>query len=151
MSGESPLSMMRPAPRRMQPRSAKPRRRRRPGRYIAAIVIVILVTIGWIWLWYYAASIADRTLSGWTDREAALGRIYRCGTQNIGGFPFGIIIGCQTASAQFNSNQPPFDVHAGGVTFSAEIYRPTRLAGDVTGPVTLANSGQPPVFVINWT
>jgi hypothetical protein len=149
MSGESPLSMMRPAPRRTQQRGAAPRRG--CGPYLAVLVIIALAATGWIWLWYYAASIADRAMSGWIDREAALGRVYRCGTQSIGGFPFGIVIGCDRAAATFNSNRPPFDVRATSVTFSAALYRPTLLTGDIAGPVTLADPGQAPVFVINWT
>jgi hypothetical protein len=151
MSGDSPLSMMRPAPRRMQQRGVAPRRRRKWRRYFAALVIIVCAAAGWTWLWYYAASIAGRAMSGWIDREAALGRVYRCGTQSIGGYPFGIVIGCDKAAAAFNSNKPPFDVRASGVTFSAALYRPTLLTGDIAGPVTLADPGQPPVFVINWT
>jgi hypothetical protein len=148
MSGQSPLNMMRSAPRR----AGKPvRRRRRLGPFFATVVLVIGAAVTWSWLWYYAASIAGRTLSGWIDREAALGRVYACGTQSIGGFPFGIVTRCDKVAAAFNSNQPPFDVRATGVTFAAEIYRPTLLTGEITGPVTLANPGQPPIFVANWT
>src|ERR1700686_1083469 len=93
MSGESPLNMMRSAPRPVRKRAAAPRRRRL-WPYLAPVAIIIVVAVGWSWLWYYAASIADRALSGWIDREAALGRVYACGTQSIGGFPFSIVTRC---------------------------------------------------------
>ena len=80
-----------------------------------------------------------------------LGRVYACGSQSIGGFPFSIVTDCNTAAATFKSNQPPFDVRATGVTFSAAVYRPTLLNGEVAGPVTLADPGQPPGFVANWS
>jgi len=150
MPGESPLSMMRPAPRRVRKRPAAPRYGWL-GTFLAAIAIVIVVAAGWTWIWYYAASIADRALAGWVDREAALGRVYACGSQTIGGFPFSIVTRCDKAAATFNNNRPPFDVHATDISFSAELYRPTLLNGDITGPVTLADPGQPPIFVINWT
>ena len=149
MSGESPLSMMRSAPQRLRKRPAA--RRRRFWLYVAPVAIVIVLALGLIWGWYLAASIADRALAGWIDREAKLGRVYACGSQGIGGFPFRIVIRCAQAAATFNSNHPPFDVTATDVTFSAALYRPTLLHGDITGPVTLANPGQPPIFVANWS
>ncbi len=150
MSGQSPLSMMRAAPRPLRRPTPAPRRRRL-RRFLAAVAIVIVVAVGLSWVWYYAASIAERALSGWIDREAALGRVYACGTQSIGGFPFDIVTRCDQATAAFKSNRPPFDVRATGIAFSAEIYRPTLLNGEITGPVTLADPGQPPIFVANWS
>jgi hypothetical protein len=150
MSGESPLSMMHAAPRPVRRRSAAPRRRRL-WPFFAPVAIVILISLGWTWGWYYAASMADRALSAWVDREAAMGRVYACGAQNIGGFPFSIVTQCDKVAAAFNSNKPPFDVRAADVTFSAQVFRPTLLRGDITGPVTLADPGQPPIFVANWS
>jgi hypothetical protein len=150
MSGESPLSMMRSAPQRLRKRPAA-MRRRRFWLYVAPFAIVIVLALGLIWGWYLAASIADRALAGWIDREAKLGRVYACGSQSIGGFPFRIVIRCVQAAAMFNSNHPPFDVTATDVTFSAALYRPTLLHGDISAPVTLANPGQPPIFVVNWS
>ena len=101
--------------------------------------MIVALPIGWTMLWYYAASIAGRALTGWIDREAALGRVYACGSQTIGGFPFGILIRCDEAAAAFNSNRPPFDVSAKDIIFSAQVFRPTLLNGKITGPVTLAD------------
>ena len=77
----------------------------------------------------------------WVDREAKLGRTYACGSQSIGGFPIRIVIRCDKAAATFSSNHPPFDVTATGVTFSAALYRPTLLHGEIDGPVTVADPG----------
>lgn len=153
MSGQSPLSMMHDAPQHVQRSRRRAPSPRRHGLRLLLAVIVIAIVAGIVltWLWYYAASIADRALSGWVDREAALGRVYACASQTIGGFPFSIVTTCDKASATFKSNQPPFDVRAGNVTFSAEIYRPTLLNGEIGGPVTLSDPGQPPVFAANWS
>ncbi len=149
MSGQSPFDMMN-KPRRSRPRPAAPRRRRRLWPFLIPIAIIVAAA-GWTWLWYYAASIADRALTGWIDREATLGRVYACGTQTIGGFPFSIVTRCENAAAAFNSNKPPFDARTTGVTISAQLYRPTLLNGEIIGPVTLADPGQPPIFVANWS
>lgn len=149
MPGESPLSMMRPSIRPVrEPGAGAARGRWRPILALAAIVIVL--ALGWMWLWYYAAAVADRTLAGWVDREAAGGRVYSCGSQSIGGFPFRIIARCADAAAEIKSNQPPYAVKAKGAVFAAELYHPTGLIGDVAGPLTLAELGQPPSFVADW-
>src|ERR1700678_4114693 len=137
MAGDSPLSMMQAAPRPLRKRPVPPPRRL--WRYCAPIAIIIALAVGWSWLWYYAASIADRALTGWIEREAAVGRVYACGTQSIGGFPFSIVSRCTDAAAEFKNNRPPFDVKAGDVTFSAQVFRPTLLTGEIGGPATPAD------------
>jgi hypothetical protein len=150
MSGQSPLSMMRSAPRQAR-RGSKAPRGRRLWRVLILAVVILTLPIGWTMLWSYAASIANQALSGWIDREAALGRVYACGSQTVGGFPFGIVLRCDRAAARFNSNRPPFDASAKNIVFSAQVFRPTLLNGEITGPVTLADPGQPPVFVADWS
>ena len=141
---------MRSAPRRVPSRDTVTRRARL-WRYAVAALLIAALPIGWTVLWSYAASIANRALSGWIEREAALGRAYACGSQTIAGFPFGIVIRCDKAAAAFTSSRPPFDVSAENITFSAQVFRPTLLNGEVAGPVTLANPDQSPVFVANWS
>ena len=147
MTGESPLSMMRTAPAR---RRAPGRAARRLRRLFAPLAIVIVLALGWSWLWYYAASIAGARRNGWIEREAALGRVYACGSQDrrLSVQHREPLHRCR---GRFNNNRPPFDVRATGVTFSAQVFRPTLLNGEITGPVTLANPGEAPIFVANWT
>jgi hypothetical protein len=142
--------MMRPQARR--PWAPAPgRARRRPWRILAPIAIVALLAVAWGWLWYYAAGVTDRTLASWIEREAAAGRIYSCAAESIGGFPLGMSVHCTDPAATINHNAPPFAVEAKSVTFSAQVYRPTQLAGDITGPLTVTESGGPTVFLADWT
>jgi hypothetical protein len=150
MSAQSPLSMMQPRRPPVRPRRSPPPRRRF-WRFLVLAAVIVALPIGWTALWSYAASIANEALSGWLNREAALGRIYACGSQSIGGYPFGIVIHCDKASAAFKSNRPPFDVRAGDFTFSAQVFRPTLLNGEISAPVTLADPGQGAAFVANWS
>src|SRR3984885_13673538 len=153
MPGESPLNMMQRQRPRRRPGAAAPPRRRRPGPaapprrrlwpVVLPICVVILAAV-WCALWYYAAGIADRTMSGWIAREATAGRVYTCGSQTISGFPFRIEADCATAGATISSTQPPFAVAAKDVSVAAQVYRPTTLVGDLTGPLTVAEPGQPP-------
>ncbi|MGA8699145.1 MAG: DUF2125 domain-containing protein [Xanthobacteraceae bacterium] len=150
MSAQSPLSMMQPRRAAARPRRGPPPRRRF-WRFLLLAAVIVALPIGWTVLWSYAASIANEALSGWLNREAALGRVYACGSQTIGGFPFGIAIRCDKVAAAFKSNRPPFDVSAGEITFSAQVFRPTLLYGEISSPVTLADPGQGPAFVANWS
>ena len=150
MSAQSPLSMMQPRRPPARPRRSPPPRRRLL-RFLVLAAVIVALPIGWNALWSYAASIANEALAGWIAREAALGRVYACGSQSIGGFPFGIVIHCDKARAAFNSNRPPFDVSAGDFTFSAQVFRPTLLNGEISAPVMLADPGQGPAFVANWS
>src|ERR1700684_4206489 len=153
MPGESPLSMMQP--RRQRPRrypdAAPPPRRRRLWPVVLPVCVVIVLAAVWCGLWYYAAGIADRAMTGWIAREATAGRVYTCGSQTISGFPFRIEADCNTVGAAISSTQPPFAVSAKDVSVAAQVYRPTTLVGEISSPVTVAEPGQPPSFIANWS
>jgi hypothetical protein len=112
---------------------------------------VVLLAALWSGLWYVSASVADRTLSGWVEREAAAGRIYACGSETIGGFPFSVRAQCAHATAEIRGSQPPYSVRTKALDFVSEIYHPTRLVGDVSGPLTIAEVGQSPDLSADWT
>jgi hypothetical protein len=151
MSGESPRNMMGTGRQRLPRRAAAAVARRPLWPVIAPVASVVVLAVGWCALWYYAASIADRTLAGWVEREAAAGRVYSCGSQAISGFPLRIEARCVAAAAALNGTHPPFAVTAKDITFVAQVYHPTLLVGEITGPLTLAEPGQPPSFFATWS
>jgi hypothetical protein len=150
MPGQSPLSMMQPpeqrARRMMSPRTV-PRRRWPIWAPVAAIILLAAL---WSGLWYVSASVADRALAGWVEREAAAGRAYSCGSETIGGFPIDVRARCTDVTGEIKNSQPPYSVSAKALDFVAEVYRPTRLVGEVTGPLTIATAGQPPSLTADW-
>jgi hypothetical protein len=151
MPGESPLRMMRPPEQRARRPHLAPARSRRRWPILVPVAAVIVLAILWTGLWYYSASKADQTLAGWVEREAAAGRVYSCGTQSIGGFPLGIHAYCIDATAEIKNSEPPYAIAVKDINFVAEVYDPTRLIGDVTGPLTLAALGQSPSLMADWT
>ena len=124
--------------------------RRRNGRYIALLILIAALIGGWSWLWHYAAGRAEATIDGWRAREAASGRVYACGSQSIGGYPFRIEVDCDLASALFRSNQPPVEIKSKGILIAAQIYDPTLLISEFHGPLTIADPGKAPNMVVNW-
>ncbi len=152
MPGESPLRMMQPASVREGRHDFAPQPRgRRLWPVFVPSAIVVLLAAGWCLLWYYAADRADREIIGWLDREAKAGRVYSCGEQSISGFPFRIEVRCSDPGAELRSNQPPFSLKAKDIVVAAQVYHPTLLISEITGPLTLSEPQQQARFVADWT
>jgi hypothetical protein len=124
--------------------------RRTGWRYVSLLVLVAALFGGWSWFWYYATGKAQATVEGWRAREAKAGRIYACGSESFGGFPFRFEMNCAAASASFQSNQQPVEIKARNILVAAQIYQPTLLLSEFHGPLTVATPGQAPELVVNW-
>ncbi len=124
--------------------------RRRTRRYIGTLVLFAALIGGWSWLWHYSAGQAEAAIDGWRAREAKAGRLYTCGAQTIGGYPFRIEVNCDKASALFRSNQPPVEIKTSGMLIAAQIYQPDLLISEFHGPLTIAEPGHAPNIVVNW-
>ena len=152
MAAQSPLGMMEPDRLRARGRAATRAVPRRSGRtFLTLAFLAVVLAAAWCGAWYYAASVANSTLAGWVEREAAAGRVYNCGSEGVSGFPFRIQVQCSEASAALKTIQPPFVVAANDVTFTAQVYHPTTLVSEVTSPVTVQAPGEAaPSFVATW-
>jgi len=127
-------------------RSARLRKRR----YIGTLILFLALVGGWSYLWYYATGKAEVAIDGWRAREARAGRIYTCGSQSIGGYPFRIEVTCDKAAAVFRSNQPPVEIKTSSILVAAQLYQPTLLISDFYGPLTIADLGHAPNIIVNW-
>ena len=124
--------------------------RRRSWRYIGTLVLFVWLIGGWSWLWYDTAGRAEIAIEGWRAREANAGRLYTCGSQSIGGYPFRIEVDCDKASALFRSNEAPVEIKTSGILIAAQIYQPDLLISEFHGPLTIAEPGHAPNIVVNW-
>jgi hypothetical protein len=120
------------------------------ARYIILLLLVAALFGGWSAFWYYASGKVEATIEGWRAREGQAGRLYACGSQTIGGYPFRFELNCDDASALFKSSQPPIEVKSRGVLVVAQVYEPTLLIGEFHGPLTIASPGQAPEAIVNW-
>jgi hypothetical protein len=123
---------------------------RRNRRYLTLVLLVGVLIAGWSWFWDYASGKIAVTLEGWRAREAASGRIYACGNQSVGGYPFRFEVDCQQASALFQSGQTPLQLRAGGVLVAAQVYDPTLVIAEYHGPLAIGGPDLPADFVVNW-
>jgi hypothetical protein len=124
-------------------------RPRRRWRLALPLAIVVVLAVGWTALWNYAAKRADAELAAWRSREAAAGRVFDCGTQRIAGFPFRIEIMCTDPALDLQASQLAFRLK--DLLAAVQIYQPTLLIAEFTGPLTVANQGRPPDIVADWT
>jgi len=128
---------------------SEPGRPRRRWGLALALAVVVVLAAGWTGLWTYAARRADAELVAWRNREAAAGRVVACGTQRIAGFPFRIEINCTDPALDLQANQLAFRLK--DLLAAVQIYQPTLLIAEFTGPLTVASAGRPPDIVADWT
>jgi len=124
--------------------------RRRALRYAILLFVVLALIAGWSAFWKFAAGKAEVAIDGWRAREVKAGRIYNCGSQTVGGYPFRIEVNCDRASALFRSNQPPVEIKADGLLVAAQVYQPGLLISEFHGPLTAGEPGKAPDIVADW-
>jgi hypothetical protein len=125
--------------------------RRRTGRRYTILVFAVLAVIaGWTGFWKFAADKAQQTIDGWRAREAKAGRIYNCGSQDVGGFPFRIEVTCDQASAIFRTNEPPLELKADRLLVVAQVYQPGLIISEFHGPLTVGQPGKEPEILVSW-
>ncbi len=112
--------------------------------------IVIVIAIGWSVGWFYAASKAEDTVAQWRAREARGGRVHTCGSESIGGYPFRIEVRCKDAGIALRDTRPPLVLKAPSAVAAAQIYDPTLIISEFSGPMTIAESGGPVSYIANW-
>jgi hypothetical protein len=130
--------------------TSTPSRSRFARRYAILLAVVLALVVGWIGFWNYAAGEVQVLLDGWRAREAKAGRVYACGSQSVGGFPFRFELDCAQASALFRGTATPLKVETKGLLLVAQVYQPTLLIGEYTGPLTVTEPGEAQSIVVNW-
>jgi len=128
------------------------RARRRPlWPVFVPLALVVALALLWTGLWFFAAAAAEQTIAGWREREAKVGRIYTCDRQTISGFPFRIEVRCADPVIELRRDDPPVALRAADLVVVSQVYQPTLLIGELTGPMTIAEPGQSASYVANWT
>src|SRR5262245_1659826 len=125
--------------------------RRRTGlRYTILLFIVFALAAGWTAFWKFAAGRAETAIDGWRAREARSGRIYTCGSQDVGGFPFRIEVNCDQVAALLRTNQPPIELKTTSLLMVAQVYQPGLLISEFRGPLSVGEPGKSPDIIADW-
>jgi hypothetical protein len=124
---------------------------RRSWQAILPLALFVALAAGWTALWFHASSVAQASIAAWRGREAQLGRLYTCASENLGGYPFRIEVRCTEAGAQMRSTDPPFVVKAKDLLVVAQVYRPNQLIAEVEAPLTFEAPTDGVSLVADWT
>ena len=124
--------------------------RRRTWPLYAPFIGLVVLAVLWSAMWFRASNVTQETLQGWFDREAKAGRIYSCGSPQIGGFPFRIEVHCAPAEMEWRSTQPTVFAQTAGMLVAAQVYQPSLLISEFDGPLTMADGLGRPAFTANW-
>lgn len=122
-------------------------------RQLAAACLAIALLAGTVWsgTWIYASSRAQQTIAAWVDGEARAGRAYACESHTTGGFPFQVEFTCVAPKLTMAADSSSLVVNGKALRAFASILRPGVLDLELTGPVSIAEGGQPVSHVANWT
>src|SRR3954466_15126725 len=138
----------------MSPTTSAPRRRSL-WRLFAAPLLLLIAAVAWSGFWFFAASEVGVKADAWRAQEAKSGRIYDCGKRTVAGFPFRLEVRCDDATVALVSQTAgaaaPFTARLGEILVVAQIYQPDRLIAEFKAPATIADRGQPPSLMVNWT
>jgi len=124
--------------------------RRRPWLIATPLVLVLVLAAVWSGVWYYAAGEAEARVNDWQAQQAKAGRVFSCGSQKVGGFPFRIEVRCGDVAVELKDTQPPLAIKLKEIHVVTQVWDPKMLIAEFTGPLTVAEPGQPPVTV-TWT
>lgn len=103
----------------------------------APTLLVLALAAGWSVFWYVAAHRADEAIDLWLSREAAKGRVYACADRRFSGYPFRAELTCESPSAKLPSETGTYQLTAARFVAVAQIYDPSRMIGELTGPVKI--------------
>jgi hypothetical protein len=133
--------------------------RRRPlWRLFLLPVLLLIAAAAWSAFWFYAASQVEVSADAWRAQEAKSGRVYDCARRSVAGFPFRLEVRCEGASVSLMSQtagqagtQAPITAELGEILVVAQVYDPKLLIAEFTAPATIADRGQQPSMVVNWS
>lgn len=125
--------------------------RRRPWLIAAPLALVLVLAAVWSGVWYYAAGKAETRINDWQAQQAKAGRVFSCGTQSVGGFPFRIEVRCGDAAIELKDTRPPLALRLRQILVVAQIWDPKLLIAEFTGPLTVSDPGKPPYATATWT
>jgi hypothetical protein len=130
------------------PESLVLRRRRWP--LFAPVTLLVVLAVAWTGFWFYASARAATEIAAWREREASSGRAQDCASQTIGGYPFRMEVRCSGASFVLKGS-PTLQLTLPAITAALQVYDPSLLIAEVTGPLEISEPGARPATAVSWS
>ena len=125
--------------------------RRRNWLIATPLMLVVLLAIGWSGFWYWAAGQAETRITAWQAQQASAGRVFTCGKQTVGGYPFRIEAHCTDVAVELKDTQPPLALELKEILVVSQVWDPKLFIAEFTGPLTASNPGQATYATASWT
>ncbi len=77
------------------------------------------------------------------------GRVYECANRSVAGFPFRMEVNCESPVVTLTSQtaeQIQLTARLKDILVVAQVYDPTRIIAEFTGPADVSNRGETPSF-----
>jgi hypothetical protein len=117
----------------------------------APLILVLVLAVAWSGVWLYASREAEARINDWQAQQAKAGRVFTCGQQAVGGFPFRIEVRCTNTVAELKDTQPPIAIRLKEILVVAQVWDPKLLIAEFTGPLSVSEPGQAPHVTASWT
>ena len=117
-------------------------------------VLVLVAAVAWTGFWFYAASHVDEKFDEWRTREAKSGRSYECASRSVAGFPFRMEVRCADPVVTLTSqtaDRTQLTARLKDILVIAQVYDPTKIIAEFTGPAAVSAGNEAPSFVANWS
>ena len=125
--------------------------RRRSWLIAMPLMLVIVLGIGWSGFWYWAAGQAETRINDWQAQQASAGRVFTCGKQTVGGYPFRIEARCTDVSVEVRDTRPALALRLKEILVVSQIWDPKLFIAEFTGPLAASDPGGAPYATATWT
>src|ERR1044072_3459039 len=125
--------------------------RRRSWLIATPLVVVLLLGVAWSGFWDYAAGQAEARVNDWQAQQARAGRVFTCGQQTVGGFPFRFEARCTDVSVGLKDARPPLALKLKEILVVSLIWDPKLFIAKYSGPLSVSDPGQAPHTTASWT
>jgi len=112
---------------------------------LAVAAVVLLWVVGWFALSQYMTRAIDR----WAVDQAAQGRAWSCEDRRIGGFPFRLIVRCQTL--RLTDEGRDMRLVLGEFRAMTQIYNHRLIIAEADGPLTVDLGGMDDRAHAQWS
>jgi hypothetical protein len=109
--------------------------------WVGALVLILAV-VGTA-AWFYLARELDARVSSALDAAAGGGTTINCPNREVFGYPFRIGLHCDSIAVESASSG--IKASAGALRTAAQIYDPTRIVGELDGPLLVDAPNLPPL------
>ena len=115
------------------------------------LMLVVALGIAWSGFWYWAAGQAETRINDWQAQQASAGRVFTCGKQTVGGYPFRIEARCTDVSVEVKDARTPVALKLKEILVVSQVWDPKLFIAEFSGPLAASDPGGASFATASWT